>query len=75
MNNEQLIEKMLEYKITPYVHKVINLYAKGYGDKQVASETGRGITTVNMVKTRLRDRMGCNTTAEMFVRLAKEGLV
>ena len=75
MTTEQLCEKLAEYKITPLVYKIIKLYADGMGDKHVAQELGKPIPTVSMIKSRLKHRMGCKTSNEMFVRLAKEGIV
>lgn len=75
MSEEVLKEKLEQYGITPYVLQVIKLYAEGYGDKQVAAELGKGITTIGMVKMRLRERLECKTTNQMFVKLAKEGIV
>lgn len=75
MTTEQLCEKLAKYKITPYVYQVIKLYADGHGDKQVAQITGKPLPTVSMVKSRLKRRMGCNTSNEMFVKLCKEGII
>lgn len=75
MTTQQLSEKIAEYKITPLVYQIIKLYADGNGDKHVAQILGKPIPTVSMIKSRLKHRMGCKTSNEMFVRLAKEGII
>lgn len=75
MSNDQLFEKLREYNITPYAYKIIKLYANGGSEKTVASDLKTSITAVNMVKSRLRKRLGCDSNVQMFIRLAKEGIV
>lgn len=75
MSNEELFEKMRIYGITPYNLRILQLYAKGGSEKTVASDLGTSITAVNMVKSRLKKRMGCESTLQMFIKLVKEGII
>lgn len=75
MSNDQLLEKMRIYGITPYVYNILKLYAAGGSEKTVSSDLKTSITAVNMAKSRLKKRMGCESTVQMFVRLTKEGLI
>lgn len=75
MSNEQLIEKMRQYGITPYCYQILKCTASGMMEKQTAAELGCSITSVNMMKTRLRRLNGFKSNLQMFVHFAKEGLL
>lgn len=64
-----------QYEITPYVYKIITLYASGMGDKQVAAELGRTIPGVTMAKWRLKRKMKCETSNQMFYLLGKNNII
>lgn len=69
---EEFFEK---HDITPYVYKILTLYAGGLLDKQVATTLGRTVPGVTMAKYRLKRKMGCETSIEMFYKLAKLNII
>lgn len=68
-------ETYKRYKITPYRLQVIRLLSEGMIEKEIAPIVKRSTSSVGMVKARLRETMNCKTTAELFVKLTREGIL
>lgn len=73
--SQEIADFFEKYEITPYVYKIIILYANGLCDKQVAAELGRTIPGVTMAKWRLKRKMKCESSNQMFYQLGKNNII